>query len=208
MITTSIKEFYQTNNVLEDFDEIFYQKEYPETKDFYQPYCKNNNIDDRHRLYFHYYHYGKNLSINKNHLKFSFPIIQTSKNYKSSSKLCIIVHAYYFDIWEDELSKCIQEIKHPYDLYITVPDDESIKQKIKLKFPDAMVLPVVNRGSDVWPFLYVMKTIKSLGYNYDYILKLHTKKSLDSNPKYTKFFRNSVYENLCNNCDYILSKLD
>jgi hypothetical protein len=138
----------------------------------------------------------------------SFPIIQTFQNYKSSSKLCIIVHAYYFDVWEDELSKHIQEIKHPYDLYITIPDDKSINERIKLQFPNAIVLPVINRGSDIWPFLYVMKTIKSLGYEYDYILKLHTKKSLYSNPEYSKFFRKSAYENLCNNCDYILSKLD
>ncbi len=49
-----INTFYKTNKVDKDFDEVRYQKEFPETKDFYQPYCKNNQIDDKHRLYFHY----------------------------------------------------------------------------------------------------------------------------------------------------------
>lgn len=53
-----INKFYKNNIVEKDFDEVLYQKKYPETKDFYQPYCKNNNIDDKHRLYFHYINYG------------------------------------------------------------------------------------------------------------------------------------------------------
>lgn len=48
-----IYEFYKTNTVDKNFDEVIYQKEFPETKDFYQPYCKHNNINDQHRLYFH-----------------------------------------------------------------------------------------------------------------------------------------------------------
>ena len=56
----SIEEFYQKNKVDADFDEVFYQNNYPATKDFYQPYCKENNIDDKHRLYFHYMMYGQN----------------------------------------------------------------------------------------------------------------------------------------------------
>lgn len=43
-----------------DFDEKFYQKEYPETKDFHQPYCTNYNIDDKRRLFYHYKMYGNN----------------------------------------------------------------------------------------------------------------------------------------------------
>jgi len=42
----SIDAFYQKNKVEPNFDENFYQTRYPETKDFYQPYCKNENIDN------------------------------------------------------------------------------------------------------------------------------------------------------------------
>lgn len=44
----------------DDFDEILYQKEYPETKDFYQPHCTNYNIDNKCRLFYHYKTYGNN----------------------------------------------------------------------------------------------------------------------------------------------------
>jgi hypothetical protein len=54
----NIKEFYEQNNIDASFDPKFYQSIYPETKDFYQPYCKQNNIDDAHRLFYHYKKYG------------------------------------------------------------------------------------------------------------------------------------------------------
>lgn len=53
-----INEFYKNNIVDKDFDEVFYQQQYPETKNFYQPYCKDSGIDDKHRLYFHHKIYG------------------------------------------------------------------------------------------------------------------------------------------------------
>lgn len=58
---SSIEEFYKIHTLDKDFDEIIYQNKYPETKDFYQPHCKDNNIDDKHRLFYHYYHYGRNI---------------------------------------------------------------------------------------------------------------------------------------------------
>lgn len=63
MKNISIKKFYQYNSIDESFDSVSYQEQYPDTKDFYQPYCQRNNIDDKHRLYFHYMQYvNTNLS--------------------------------------------------------------------------------------------------------------------------------------------------
>lgn len=59
-----IVDFYSTNLINHSFDEIWYKKIYPETEAFYQPYCKDNSIDDKHRLYFHYYLYGKQTKTN------------------------------------------------------------------------------------------------------------------------------------------------
>jgi hypothetical protein len=53
----TIEEFYKDHEIDDDFDEIFYQKSYTETESFYQPYCLANNIDDKHRLFFHWYLY-------------------------------------------------------------------------------------------------------------------------------------------------------
>jgi hypothetical protein len=44
-----------------DFNEVLYKVLYPDTVDFYQPYCKSNSIDDKHRLYFHYIFYNKSI---------------------------------------------------------------------------------------------------------------------------------------------------
>lgn len=52
--------------VEEDFDAKLYAKLYPETKNFYQPYCKNNNINNKTRLFFHYKKYGEKASYHKN----------------------------------------------------------------------------------------------------------------------------------------------
>ena len=54
-----ISHFYKQNQINNDFNEILYQATYPDTKDFYQPYCKDNFIDEKHRLYFHYHLYNK-----------------------------------------------------------------------------------------------------------------------------------------------------
>ena len=63
---SDINKFYQVFTVDQDFDEVTYQQKYPEVKDFYQPACKQNGVDDKHRLYFHWYVYKKNqLTITK-----------------------------------------------------------------------------------------------------------------------------------------------
>ena len=46
MSDISIEEFYEKNNVHEDFDEVFYSQRYAELKDFYQPHCRENFISE------------------------------------------------------------------------------------------------------------------------------------------------------------------
>ena len=56
----SIEEFYKSNKVNKDFNEKKYLLDNPEVKDFYQPYCSDNGITERERLYFHYaIHYSQ-----------------------------------------------------------------------------------------------------------------------------------------------------
>ena len=55
----SIEDFYIDNAIDPNFDEQFYLFQFPEIKEFYQPYCLDNGIDDKHRLYFHYSQYHK-----------------------------------------------------------------------------------------------------------------------------------------------------
>lgn len=53
-MTISIQEFYQKYIVDPDFDEIKYLDQNPDVKDFYQPICQQEGIDDKHRLFYHY----------------------------------------------------------------------------------------------------------------------------------------------------------
>ena len=55
----TIEEFYSTHSIDPNFNLDYYLAIYPEVKDFYQPYCKNADIDDEARIYYHYYYYNK-----------------------------------------------------------------------------------------------------------------------------------------------------
>jgi len=50
----NIIQFYQHYKVDPNFNYEKYRKKYPETDGFYQPFCFQNNISEKHRLYFHY----------------------------------------------------------------------------------------------------------------------------------------------------------
>jgi hypothetical protein len=61
----SIENFYLSHRVDDDFDEFFYQKSYPNVMDFLCHYCDMHNIDNRHRLFYHYAVYGRKLGWKK-----------------------------------------------------------------------------------------------------------------------------------------------
>jgi hypothetical protein len=54
-------EFYKNNSIDIDldFDEHFYQNEYPDLSGYYLPWAKDNGFSERQRLFHHYYLYGK-----------------------------------------------------------------------------------------------------------------------------------------------------
>lgn len=64
-----INEFYKNNEVHEDFDHLYYVERYEKVANFYQPYCSENNISDRKRLYYHYMFHGKELGFQPHALK-------------------------------------------------------------------------------------------------------------------------------------------
>lgn len=62
----NIIEFYKYNILDEEFDDEFYQKNYPETINYYQPFCLQNNLSEKQRLFHHYILYGKKSGYLKN----------------------------------------------------------------------------------------------------------------------------------------------
>jgi hypothetical protein len=100
-----INKFYEIYKIDENFDEFLYQTRHPETKDFYQPYCIDNNIDDKHRLYFHYKLYG---SVNFNHTRLNNKN-KNNNRHKNRHKILIKIPTLRRPI---QLINCIESFKN------------------------------------------------------------------------------------------------
>lgn len=93
-----------------------------------------------------------------------------------NAKLAVVVHLYYLDMWS-QLEDSLSNIDQYFDLYISVPvgyGDISIGT-ISKYHKNTNIVVVPNRGRDVLPFVTIMNRIRK--FNYEYVLKLHTKKS-------------------------------
>lgn len=107
-------------------------------------------------------------------------------NFKISPKrIAILLHLYYVDLW-NEVDKYLNNMYEKFDLYVTLVDDVNYKllldtkSLILEKYPDANVFIIDNRGLDIGGFLYVLDYIISKNLSYDYLIKLHSKKSIHS----------------------------
>lgn len=94
------------------------------------------------------------------------------------AKLAIVVHLYYPDTWPT-MRKNLQNIRVPFDLFVSVQlKDKDIELEKVGKYHGATnIVALPNRGRDVLPFLVFARKIRSIG-QYEYLLKLHSKKSL------------------------------
>ena len=74
-------------------------------------------------------------------------------------KVLVHVHIYYTWMW-DELKECVHNISLPYDLFVTMVDNnEELKQKILNFNSQAQIHIVEHRGYDVWPFIDVLNHV-------------------------------------------------
>ena len=94
------------------------------------------------------------------------------------TKLAVVVHLYYPDRW-DEIKKHLARIDQPFDLYVSIQkkhkDFTIDKVSVNHKVTNIAIIP--NRGRDVLPFLVIATKLKA-AHQYEYVLKLHSKKSL------------------------------
>lgn len=113
-------------------------------------------------------------SADKNNRKIFTPY---QLKYSNKAKLAVIIHLFYPDMWPD-FEKSLRNIDEEFDLYLSVSQEykEVSIKKISTYHKNTNVTVVPNRGRDVLPFLTIMNRIRSLN-NYEYVLKLHTKKS-------------------------------
>lgn len=99
-------------------------------------------------------------------------------------KIVVVLHLYYQDLWS-EFAAIIKNLEqYNYRLYVTLTkgaahlDQTSwIVNQIKSRF-NAKVFTLPNKGTDNGPFIYCLNEMLKADERYDYLLKLHTKKSL------------------------------
>ena len=101
---------------------------------------------------------------------------QQRESFQASHRRAIAIHLYYEDLatWFAAQVADFGGV----DVYITVPRtiDWEAAQAIRESFRQAYILEVDNRGRDIRPFLTVYSHL--LKRNYDFVCKLHSKKSL------------------------------
>lgn len=134
--------------------------------------------------------------LNKADIEFA----QSCKNTTVSSQitdLAIVIHAYYFDIFSELLSRIVEEMdKIPQiacKLYVSTHTAlQSDISKILMQAGQRFEIEVFeNRGRDILPFIRMVKKIES---EKSLILKLHTKQS--DHRLTGKQWRNELYNNL------------
>ncbi|CAG7581320.1 MAG: hypothetical protein SLAVMIC_00784 [uncultured marine phage] len=98
-------------------------------------------------------------------------------------KLAIVLHLYYQDLWS-EFKTILNNLEgYNYDLYVTMIDNSAtlgqtlwIKDQVEKSGGKAFILQ--NKGLDIGPFLHVLSYMMQNALSYDYVLKMHSKKSL------------------------------
>lgn len=112
-------------------------------------------------------------------------------------KFAVFVHLFYQDLW-NEISSYLNRIPFKYDLYVTICSEHSqeIAEHIKSHYPNSVVLAVPNRGADVGPFFEKLNYTLSNDSQYDWILKIHSKKSLLVSPTNGERWRKADYSKL------------
>ena len=99
------------------------------------------------------------------------------QNYSSSPKIAVHIHLFYSDLWP-ELQQCLNSMAtYSPDVFITLPvENEFLIEQIKLTCPTVNIITTENRGYDIGPFVYVLNSLNL--DDYDFIVKLHTKRSM------------------------------
>lgn len=93
----------------------------------------------------------------------------------NKSKIAVLVHAFYPDVFEKIITK-LSRIGCAFDLFISSsPENQEWVQSAAIqKFPNTNFLIFENIGMDIYPFLESVKILSKKGY--EIVCKVHTKR--------------------------------
>ena len=129
--------------------------------------------------------------------------LKSGKSPRLHGSIAVAIHAYYADVFE-ELCGSLNNIPGRFDLYVTVPSVDvgtQIKQSLTKHQVNADVVVRVcqNRGRNFGPFLV---EFASDVLRHDFVLHLHTKKSLYTGLEQASW-RDHLYDSLLSGPDVV-----
>jgi lipopolysaccharide biosynthesis protein len=119
---------------------------------------------------------------------------QLNNNHKQTNKIAIVIHVYYEDVFMEIIER-IQKLENSnFKLYITCPQAkvDFVKDTVTTNGFPSYIMPVINRGRDVLPFLKIIPKVFEEGH--ELILKIHTKRSNHLHKK--EIWKNDLFEKL------------
>ena len=112
-------------------------------------------------------------------------------------KILVVIHLYYLDL-SYEFARYLNSLQsQSVDLYITIPlgSNEGDIRDVFLGLCDNLyIFEIDNKGLDLGGFFYVMDIVRKNKTNYDYCLKLHSKKSFTSGSGTGEQWRELVWD--------------
>lgn len=129
--------------------------------------------------------------------------LKSDKSPRLQGRIAVVIHAYYADVF-DELCGSLNNIPGRFDLYITAPSADvgtQIEQSLAKHQVNADVVVRVcqNRGRNFGPFLV---EFASDVLRHDFVLHLHTKKSLYTGSEQASW-RSHLYDSLLSGPDVV-----
>lgn len=110
-------------------------------------------------------------------------------------KIVVTLQLYYNEMWDDFRDKLLA-LNTELDLIVALcEDNKDISKDIKKYFPKAVILRLPNKGLDIGPFLKTLKYLKENKLEYDYLIKIHAKKS-HYNTKLGDTWRNELVNSI------------
>lgn len=125
---------------------------------------------------------------------------------EKSHKIAVLAHLYYDDMLEETM-EYVKNIPYAYDLYITTSDEQK-KKNIELAVVKYNINKVCvrvveqNRGRDMGSLFMTLRDVL-LSDEYDYLCRIHSKKSPQNGHNMALLFKQHMFDNLLYTPGYI-----